>query len=632
MELYKLQNFTGGISEGSRVGYAQNKEMISYNMGMGLDFRTDPDKLTLLPRMILDSTTTVVDLPKWFAEYQGFYFAYGDGGHIYRRNLSPAWTSERTVSDSTGQGLAIFNTLNTDALWYARDTNIGRAITLTGTMVFDDDYIETIDGNVDQSFVPASAPNTYSTPAAISETATNRQTFVPSKMMLEGIEVLVAAKGTGNVILTLHDESDNVVGGGSAGIVTKTAASITDNVYNRFTFTNPLELNVGGNYHFHLTVPSGTATLVYAVTSSDLETTPFKTITTILVSDADFHPMIEFGNLLCTGNGRFLATLDDSEIYDPERLTFPKGTRVRSLEVIGSYLAIGTWRGTDISDYGTSFLYFWDGVSPTFNDVIPLDGQILAIKNSGNNLLYIFHGTTGNITIYDGGITYKRNIKGVEDGSTLDIWPGLPTVWDKIIYFGVSGGTSEDVKRVLWGYGKKDNDYNNALTQDFPISTGNYDDNVKLGAAIGVSATKLFVGWRDNTSGTPVYGIDIIDREHKQASGYFETLRLDMGEPVLEKTSQSIVLTCEPLASGQSINVWAKNNRTMKDYEHIGDLNYADGQNIIYKSLSFREKFFETQVKVILNSNEAGESPTILSLCMFYDVTAAPQLGNIKGE
>jgi len=63
--------------------------------------------------------------------------------------------------------------------------------------------------DIDQS--ATTTGNTYTTPLAISESATNRKTFVPAKDPQKSIAVLVAAKGTGDWTITVHDSFNNVI-------------------------------------------------------------------------------------------------------------------------------------------------------------------------------------------------------------------------------------------------------------------------------------------------------------------------------------------------------------------------------------------------------------------------------------
>lgn len=133
MSLWRINNWTGGISTGSKKGIDG-----SFYFGQGMDFRTDPDLLQTNYTMVKDSSTNVTDLIKWFAQYNTTIYAYGDTGKIYSNASS--WTSLRTVSGSTGQGLAVFRESSVDGLYYAQSTQLGRYADLSGTPSFTDNY------------------------------------------------------------------------------------------------------------------------------------------------------------------------------------------------------------------------------------------------------------------------------------------------------------------------------------------------------------------------------------------------------------------------------------------------------------------------------------------------------------
>lgn len=119
--------------------------------------------------------------------------------------------------------------------------------------------------NIDQSLDPTFvAVNTYTPPVAISETATNKQTFVPTKSKLTRIWIYPVAKGTWNWTVTVHDAS-NVV----QAVITIANASLTNGVVTYFNV--PANVTALASYHFHVTSTVADWT-VRVWTASDLET------------------------------------------------------------------------------------------------------------------------------------------------------------------------------------------------------------------------------------------------------------------------------------------------------------------------------------------------------------------------
>ena len=730
----------GGISDGSKTGYDGG-----YADGIGIDFVSDRDKLTGLHALKKDSGTTVVDLPKWIREYQGLYYFYGDAGHLYQRNAAGTWADKKTVSSSHGNGMEIFN----DFLWYASDAGIGKGTTPSGAITFEDDYFKSLTQEQDQ--ILAASGQAYTTPAAIDENATHRQTFVAAADNITGVIVFITAKGSGNVTLTLHNSTNTVIAsktiatadientaplvfifdrqyaitatgtyhfhvtstvadttlrtGTNAdeetadfvtlqyynpldvdqsttlstedslvsytvpaaisetayktfvpdkkglaavslyvyakgtgdwtvtihdsnhnviGTSTVATASMAYRGFQRFAFTTPLTLVDGDTYHIHptSTVADGSIT---SSTAATISTIGYMTHFPVLLSDTSFHPMQEYANYCCIGNGRFLAVIEDSEIYNPERLTFPIGEKVRALATIGDNLAILTWRGTSINDYGTSRVYFWDGVSTTFTGFVQLDGQGNAIWNGGDNLLYAVHGTDGSISAYNGYLKKLRKVKGVGENKTIEVYPQAICTWNGILRFGISDGSSTTESRLVYSYGKKDKDFPNALSKDYPISTGRYGSTVKIGAILGTATDKFFVGWYDSTP-TAAYGVDIIDTSNDQASAYVEDLRFDGKKPNNEKVGKTVSLRFTKLVTGQTITVAYRLDND-GSFTTLGTISTA---NLVYESFPFEKRFFEVEFKITLASTTSPVAlPSLSVLEMDFEYNTGNQLGAV---
>lgn len=553
MATVTYDSFIGGESQSSKRGYKY-----SYQDGLGLQTRRDAEKLTALRRLEKESESTIVDLVKWFKEYNGYVLGYGDAGHLYRRNTSNIWEDKRTVSGSAGQGLEIFETINETALWYALTSSLGRATTITGTMVFDDDYLATANLNRDivaRNIPSAFAGTPYSLTTAIDEGATHRQTVTANKVMCKGFQIYVTTKGTSaDWTLTLHD-ANNVVKGTS----TVTNANLTNSAYNNFYFASPIELIPGVNYHYHLTASNTTGTPTAGTgTNSDLEDGAYYLIWPSLVSDSYYHPLKEFTNLLCVGNGRFLGTLDDSEIWDPERLVFPKGESVRLLEAVGDYIGIFTWKYNDITKVSTSKMYLWDGVSITYNNVIPIkDGQVNAVTTYGN-IMYPIIGTQCQLAAWNGEITPVRKLNDVGDQKTVEVYPGAICVWDGLIHFGISAGTSTSCPRVIYTYGTQNKDYSNSLVKAYPTSSDSIsnisnkaNNTIQIGACIGTDSGTFLVSWKNGST----YGVDRMSTSKDQNVVYAKTLRFDGEAPHLVKQLKSIQMTHSPLLTEDAIRV-----------------------------------------------------------------------------
>lgn len=761
MPIFIQKDYTGGIAEGSKRGYKG-----SVQDAIAIDYRSDPDKLKVLPRLVKISGTTVTGLPKWGKEFNSLKFVYDSDGKLYSINNSDTVTLLRTVSGSSGQGMEIFN----DELWYASATKIGKVVDPTGTPSYNDDYFTTPQYESPDYAQAASASNTYTLPTSVNEDATHKLDFTTTVDSVNGLTVNVVDKGTGNWTFTLHDSSNNVlatvtvdnaditnglnritlpsviavtttqtyhwhiyVSTGTSTLRASTANDLTtaegavwqylDNleldqssepsvstmvvlpnaysvptaisesstamreftpelstlkgiailiqdrgttadwtltVHNQFNttigtatltnanikqrgtwvtfiFTNALELTPGLTYHFHLTATNTTGTPdVITSTASDLSTAYYRTYSAILDTDSDYHPMKRFLNLLCVGHGNKLLTIDDAESLEIEALVFPKGEKVRSLETIGDYLSIVTWRGSSISDFGTSRVYMWDGTSPTFNAFLDIDGQTNAVVNDSNKLALI-HGTQVNISYYTGGVTKMRRLKNLGNNITAEVLPGAIAIYEGIMHFGLTNASSNSIDTCVYSYGRLDKDYPYSLGKDYTISTGDKDNTVQIGMLLAVGIGKFYVGWKRGSSA----GIDKIDITKKQQYAEFITMRYDDNNPNLEKELTGVSLRFDPLHYDVGMSEYEKitlqyrynNEATWIPIGTVDPLNETSDRDILYKSFAQPEntRWFEVEWRVIMESNVDTNVENII-LTMEFERLDEFQIGTIASN
>jgi len=615
--IWLSEDFTGGLSISSKRGIKA-----TIRNGIGLDYKTDPDLLSANRRLVKDSSTTVDGAVKWLVEYNGDMFAYDDNGVIYRKTGS-TWSELRDVDaqagvSSTGQGLAVFD----NYLYYAHKTGFGRYGPLDGTPAFSDNFLEGTDDQKDQEQLQTAA-NTYTLQTSINEGATHRQTFTPDKQTLVSITILPISKGTGNFTVTLHDEANT-----SLGAVTIASANITNSTLLEFVFTTPIQLVVGSEYHFHVTVSTGTST-IRANTASDSETLRYFTEYQILEDDDNWHPMMYFpgSQSLVIGNGRFLAEWDgvvyrdisggiNGENQGSERLVFSKEESVRGLALVGDYLAVGTTHGANVYDHGSSTIYFWDGSSATYTNFKNLIGEFNAMAVDADGLLHIIHGGDGRISIFSGSLDLVHQIPNIGRNKYVEVYPGAITTWGSDILFGISDGDSTSVYRGVYSYGRKSKDYQRSLNIDYTISAGSFDDDVQITAVKGVGPTELYVAWQDDTT----YGIDLIDTTQDLTEATMETLIFDASRPYMEKRASSIKLTFEALANGQTFEVRTKTDRASSWGSVIGTVTYANTENgtTVEKTLPYTERWKELEIQLKLKTT-TSTAPKLISMAVYFD-------------
>lgn len=412
--------------------------------------------------------------------------------------------------------------------------------------------------------------NTFTLATTIAETSSDYQEFVPAKDPQKSIQVLIAAVGTGDWTITVHDSLNRTV-------ATKTVANGSLNTGDfEFVFDEAWRPVIGATYHFHLTstVADGTVT---TTTASNLNTADFHTYYQFLVTDTAWHPIKHFLNMLAIGNERYLATWDAST-YTPHRLTLPAGYRVRSLGFWNEYLAIGTMQGTNIYDHEIGRVFFWDGVSTTYNFYIDVpEGAVNALFGS-SGVLHIIAGYQGDHLEYHGGskaVKVKR-VPRLDGDEYMEVYPGALTMYRTLLHYGAAGSSdATNMQRGVYSWGSRNRMYADAQTLDHTISTGRYDSNVSIGMVFPV-AGDLLIGWKDNVS----YGVDVVDQAASvYPSGTVEFPIHDYGHVWKEKDAQTVRGDHVALETGHSLAVKYKLDRQAQWTEMSSPHSYSASED-----------------------------------------------------
>lgn len=97
-----------------------------YYFGRAVDYRTDPNALTLLPGALKESGSVVTDLLKWgdIVPVTLTSYLYGNSGNVYSRSSTGSWTNLFAVPQSHGNGLGYFS--GDDYVYVTGDSNISR--------------------------------------------------------------------------------------------------------------------------------------------------------------------------------------------------------------------------------------------------------------------------------------------------------------------------------------------------------------------------------------------------------------------------------------------------------------------------------------------------------------------------
>lgn len=546
-----------------------------------------------------------------------FYDGLIDEVQIYNRTQSDsdffaALASQISVTSTGLQGYWKFNGAATDSTGNSND------LTLQNTPVYSSDVpfpSPTTRLDIDQS--ATTAGNTYTTPVAISESATNRLTFTPSKDPQKSAAVLVAAKGTGAWTITVHDQYNNVI-----ATSTISNANMTTG-YVEFTFTSnwrPLT-NFTNEYHFHVTstVADGTVT---TTDSNDLETVSFRTYYQFLVTDTAWHPMARWLQFWVVGNGKWVGKYETT-LYEPNLIALGADWSTRCFGKWGEYLVIGATKNTtNIYDSDVGRLYFWDGYSPTYNYPVEIpEGGINALYGSGDKL-YIIAGYQNQLLEYTGGLVARKlkDMPNMEATKHSEVYPQGITMWRSLLRYGVSGSSnSVNLQRGGYTWGSTNKNYPDILTYDYPISTGNVGSTVSVGL-MAVVNQKLLIGWQDGVG----YGMDYVDPSNAPyPSGYISFLVDNEGASWKQKTAITVAANFNALASGESV---ATSYLLEDSTTSVPNLDSTNTGDTVLRQIVENGDYYNFQARVDLATTNGSTAPTAQSLLIVSNLNESEQV------
>lgn len=215
------------------------------------------------------------------------------------------------------------------------------------------------------------------------------------------------------------------------------------------------------------------------------------------------HPSLEWDDgILYIGNGRYLASLDGQTgangTLNTQALDLQSGWVITSLFPTRNYIGICAWKKMS---GGSAFIsesrvFFWDGVSPSFNYWIPVeDNKITASKNLQGVVYLLTEGRSTNEAILRNltrsGDETIRNFRFDKAGTSKgyvnsDGSPNILGNFENRLLIGVVAG---DHQNAIFSYGSRDPKYPRVIAQ--PYSAGN---DPSSGGGIGFVGSLLTGG------------------------------------------------------------------------------------------------------------------------------------------
>lgn len=288
------------------------------------------------------------------------------------------------------------------------------------------------------------------------------------------------------------------------------------------------------------------------------------------------RPMEIFSGSLFIGNGRYIAKYDGTT-FSGTKLTLPSGFIVRSLAVYKDRLFF-TADNRSESRFG-----YWDGVSPTYDDFLPLsesyglslcvsNGVLWGVSNRGLpstdrvelvNQVYVFNGDSFDPTFL---LPIKRSndfnpVTAVAPYKTGILVGSCETNTSSQFYEEGSGG--------LWYLGQDaDGTYHASLL--FPEAqsgvTGINSDALYTGQQYFLSASTRYtlpVIWAARLVGAPAAIIDHIDTKdfYAYTSSVWQSLPIDADDSSVDKTWHDLKFDIESdVSSTDSVTIYYRLN------------------------------------------------------------------------
>lgn len=554
--VWNQQSFPGGWSTDLKLG---PKNSFAYSRQM--DFRKNPSQMTTLPAPALTSAGVVNDLVQDMVQVaDGTRYALGSNGEFYKITTSGVWSSVGTVANGA-YGLVYRSDL--DAIYIASTSYASLYSPISGTPTLNVAQYAATKSTATSSVLAKQGTSsggafTYSLLAAISEGAGDLRSFTSDIEPLYSIKVNVAAVGTGDWTITLHDGLNNVL-----GTSTVVNASVALGLQ-EFAFSTPIRLLVdptgngnGRAYHFHVTSTVADGKIACA-TTNDCSTADFEIWANRFVNPNNgMHVGTPFLNFVCFTNERYLSVwepLSDTPgnaEWQRHKLIFPAGYEGCGLAATNEYLVIATERRSTsgTKSFQDGKIFFWDGINSGYNFFIDCpEGAPYGIQTMGNTVYYI---SGGSLYQWAGAQPVKLQSMPNTDSeysNTVDqtfVYPHATTVRRGVLMLGYpSQTTNTSVEHGVYSWGQVDKDWPMAFGYSYTTSnmaggvrTNNGVNNLRIGM-VKSFVDQMYISWRDDSVGAPSYGVDLLDNSSTAStSASWESVIFDGGAVYKQKNA-----------------------------------------------------------------------------------------------
>lgn len=631
-----FNNWSGGMSDDEK--FALYPGAASFNKA--LDFRHDLSRLVPHRKTVKESGSVVTTEPYHAVSTNinnGDMYVAG-GTKLYKRTPGSNGATG-TYSEIVTSGITSIRDLDyrqdLDTLFCLDEQAIHAYAPLLGVPVWLP--------NAYQTTTPVSNSGTgatYALPAALSETAVNTLSFTAKSEPVYSIVFNVDAKGTGDWLVTLHDNLNNVVSAKSIANASLPASGTVE--FTLLKNSLPPRITLNAQYHIHLFSTDGTGTIVSS-TANDIRTANWSYKSPYLIYAGEFgHYTLQFGNKTLIGNERYLAEIEYGAVYKPHRLVFPPDAIVNGITKLNQYAAITAARRTNSDSLtgnamGSGYIFLWDGASVFYESEILVPYGIPWNPIASDNALQFV--ANGRVYEWAGGeIEPKYEFHGFDEFSAGSGKPALDlyaraarhasTGRDSLTLFGFPHTSANpNLKVGVYSFGSGKMAMPKVASLDYEISTGH--DTVQWNEAttpdtpitgvtmVTQAGANLLIGWKDIVSGSTTYGIDLVnDANGYAASGSRETLWLDDDDPNKDKLALAVRVRTKALPTGATVTAKIRYDRS--DTWTYGDAAVAGATSAKLIIDPARSRYKEAMVGFDY-ANPSGNKIEIISMTFKFD-------------
>ena len=627
-----LSAFFGGMSIDRKLGTKSPQ----FYYGRHIDFRKNPSQFTVLPYGNVEASGAVSDLVLDMSQIaSGMRYAVGDSGNIYAVSTAGVWSLYGSMSERSGAGMVYRS--DVDHTYISGQSLIARIRRTANSPTLQTTWFKNGVSSSSTCFKKGGS-NTYTPPVVLTENPPDKRSFTSDIEPLYQIGIRVITKGTGNWTLTLHDDANNVL-----GTVTITNGNLVNNSINYFIFSSPIRIQRGDNgagaaltYHYHVTSTVADGTLATTTKVSLVDCDMELWANALVTPNNALHPMINFLNFTLIGNSNYVAQYeplqDNPQMnidYLPHRLTFPPGYEVCGFAQKNLLCVIGCEKRSSTGEFQDGALFFWDGISDTYNDWWPVpEGSPESLFSHDNTVYFMAGGALYQVQSTDQPIkirTFRHTdseFSNITD--TTHCYPHMMTVRRGTLLMGYpSYTTNQALEHGVYSMGQAASVYPVSFGLNYTISTNtllnNGSNNLKIGMVKNFGDT-LMISWRDDSGSPRKYGVDITDNSSlPKPTATIESLLYDGSRPAYFKKVGYIIAITEALPSDCSYKLKYKLDREANWHysDDVDTTNFAGAGSTVF-ILPLEKRFLALEHGMDLTVGTT--TPTILFLGAFVDL------------